>query len=489
MPSIRSAAVAGMFYPGAPQELESTVRRLLAEAKPASGPVPKAIIAPHAGYVYSGAVAASAYAQVRPAADRIRRIVLLGPCHRVPVRGVAATGADSFATPLGTVPVDREAIDRLLALPQVHVLDASHAQEHSLEVHLPFLQVIFDDFAVVPLVVGDAAHEEVAQVIDAIWGGPETLIVVSSDLSHYEDYATAQRMDAATCRAIEALDANALGYEQACGRVPVGGLLTAAKRRGLKVKTVDLRNSGDTAGPRDRVVGYGSWIFWEPDAASKKEDERRATTENAFGDKTHALLERHGSTLLHLAAASIECGLENSRPLPVSLAEYPEDLRAKGACFVTLKHDGKLRGCIGTAVARRPLVVDVVENAFSAAFKDPRFPPLTASETEGLEVSLSVLSTHWPMTFRDEKDLLRQLRPGVDGLVIEDAGRRALFLPAVWESLPDAESFVGHLKLKAGLLRGHWSGGFKAWRFVAEETSSSALEDPASLWSQTRQYH
>ena len=198
-------------------------------------------------------------------------MVLLGPCHRVPVRGLAVSGADAFATPLGNVPVDKEAAKRILDLPQVQVFDATHEQEHSLEVHLPFLQVVLKEFAIVPLVVGNASDDEVAQVIERLWGGPETLIVVSTDLSHYLDYDAARRMDTATCRAIEKLDAGGIGREQACGRIPVKGLLALAKRRRLKIATVDLRNSGDTAGTRDRVVGYGSWLLFEDQAGAEVE--------------------------------------------------------------------------------------------------------------------------------------------------------------------------------------------------------------------------
>lgn len=258
---VRSPAVAGIFYPGTRQELEGAVRGYLGQARPDEADVPKALIAPHAGYVYSGPIAASAYALLAPARDRIERVVLLGPAHRVFVRGLAAPDAAAFATPLGDVPIDRAALESLAGLPQVSLRPDAHAPEHSLEVHLPFLQVVLDEFSLVPLVVGDASGEEVAEVLEALWGGPETLIVVSSDLSHYESYATARRMDAATTRAIEALRPEELQRDDACGRVPIQGLLRAARSHGLNPRTLDVRNSGDTAGPRDAVVGYGAWAF------------------------------------------------------------------------------------------------------------------------------------------------------------------------------------------------------------------------------------
>ena len=262
MAQIREAAVAGQFYPGSARELENTVRQYLSDAAAEPGPPPKALIVPHAGYIYSGPVAASAYARLAPYRATITRVVLLGPCHRVPLRGLALSGADAFRTPLGDVPLDHEAVAGL-DLTSVEVFDRTHAFEHSLEVHLPFLQMLLDEFKLVPMVVGDAAPDTVAEVLDALWGGPETLIVISSDLSHYLDYESAKKRDAATCEAIEKFDAGRIGPEDACGCYPVGGLLELARRRGMKVETLDLRNSGDTAGPMGQVVGYGAWMFLE----------------------------------------------------------------------------------------------------------------------------------------------------------------------------------------------------------------------------------
>ncbi len=265
MKSVRPPAGAGTFYPGDATTLDAAVAGYLAAAAPQDltpeGLAPKAVIAPHAGYVYSGPVAASAYVRLAPARGTVTSIVLIGPAHRVSFRGIATSGAMAFATPLGAVPVDVEAVGRVRDLPQVVVLDEAHRLEHSLEVQLPFLQRILGDFAIVPLVVGDATADEVAELIEALWGGPETAIVVSSDLSHYLDYQTARRLDAVTSRAIEELRPGDIGFDQACGRLPIKGLLQRARARGLTATTVDLRSSGDTAGPRDQVVGYGAWIF------------------------------------------------------------------------------------------------------------------------------------------------------------------------------------------------------------------------------------
>lgn len=261
MARIRRPSVAGTFYPGNASALSAAVRAYVDAAGPGIDPAPKAVIAPHAGYVYSGPVAGSAYALLSAHAGTYSRVVLLGPSHRVPFRGLACTEAERFRTPLGMVDVDRGAYETVADLPQVRTFEAPFEGEHCLEVQLPFLQTVLADFRIVPFLVGEAATEEVAEVLERLWGGAETLIVVSSDLSHYLPYEMARRSDAATARAVEALSPEDIGHDQACGRIPLNGLLRAARRRGLEAVTLDLRNSGDTEGPRDQVVGYGAWAF------------------------------------------------------------------------------------------------------------------------------------------------------------------------------------------------------------------------------------
>jgi AmmeMemoRadiSam system protein B len=255
--------VAGLFYPGDAPSLRRQVLDLVATVAVPPQAAPKALIAPHAGYIYSGPVAAAAFATLREAAQVVRRIVLIGPSHFVRLRGIAAPMADEFETPLGRVPVDAEALSTIADLGCVLQADAPHAREHALEVELPFLQMLLSSFSLVPLVAGEATPQEVADVLRPLWGGPETLIVISSDLSHYHDYDTASRLDAATAAAIERGDWAALGPDRACGHLPVAGLLVEAERRGLKARRLALCNSGDTAGSRDQVVGYGAWMFAE----------------------------------------------------------------------------------------------------------------------------------------------------------------------------------------------------------------------------------
>lgn len=262
----RRPAVAGRFYPDDPSTLAATVDGLLASARDeqrstgATRHAPKAIVAPHAGYMYSGPVAAHAYVPVEALRDRVRRVVLLGPAHYIPTR-IALSGADGFVTPLGVVPLDASAREVLAGMDQVLLDDAAHAPEHSLEVQLPFLQRVLDDFTLVPVVVGQASDDAIAAVIDALWGGPETLVVVSTDLSHYLDHDTATAIDRETAAAIVRRDAAAIGATAACGARPLRGLLLTATRSGLDVELVALRDSSDAGGPPDRVVGYGAFAL------------------------------------------------------------------------------------------------------------------------------------------------------------------------------------------------------------------------------------
>ena len=261
---IRPPAVADMFYPGNPRELQTSIGKMLEGASPVDRQ-PKAIIAPHAGYIYSGDIAARAYGALFPYRDIITRVVLLGPSHRVPFRGIAASSADYFRTPLGDIPLDTESARTLVQQFEfVDYLDVAHQDEHSLEVHLPFLQMAVGDFELLPLVVGEATADEVDAVLESVWGGAETLIVISSDLSHYHNDTTAKRLDRDTAHAIETLDVHGLDTDHACGAYPLRGLLEAARKHQMEPLTVAMGNSGPVSGDYDRVVGYGAWMFFEP---------------------------------------------------------------------------------------------------------------------------------------------------------------------------------------------------------------------------------
>lgn len=261
MATIRQPCVAGYFYPADPTVLQTTVNDLLMQAKQLETKCPKAIIAPHAGYIYSGPIAATIYKTLLPYKNIIKRVILLGPAHRLGFNGIAVTNVDAFATPLGSIPVDLTAIASIQKLPGIQVIEQAYNMEHSLEVQLPFLQSILGNFTLVPCIVGNAEPQLVANLLEHLWGSAETLIVISSDLSHYHDYATAQKLDMATSKAIVELQPDLIADNQACGRLPVKGLLLAAAKLKLQAKLLDLRNSGDTAGSKDKVVGYGAYHF------------------------------------------------------------------------------------------------------------------------------------------------------------------------------------------------------------------------------------
>jgi len=424
--AVRPSAVAGAFYPGTARQLEAELAELFSgvESLEPKLALPKALIVPHAGYMYSGQVAARAFDELAPARSLIRRVVLLGPSHYVAGRGLALPQADAFETPLGRIALDGEGVRALAGLPQVVRSAAAHAQEHSLEVQLPFLQRVLGSFTLVPLAVGAATNEEVAQVLERVWGGPETLIVISTDMSHYHEYSEAKRIDGATLARIAAF-ATDLNHDEACGATPLNGFLGLAKREGLRIQLLSACNSGDTAGGKGRVVGYSSFALFEGSAPAEA-----------------------GRMLVEIARTAIENALNQKENPPLPGADW---LKLRGAAFVTLTKSGQLRGCIGSLEIGRALGEDVAANARAAAFEDPRFPKLTRAEWPEVAVEVSVLSAPKPMRFADEADLLSQLKPGEDGVILEHEGKRATYLPQVWEGIPDKRIFLSELIKKAGL--------------------------------------
>lgn len=452
--SVRPSAVAGLFYPSDPALLAAEVDRLLSGALAAGttptaaiGSAPRLLLAPHAGYPYSGATAARAFATLLPARDRIERVVLLGPTHRVAVRGIAVPTVGHFATPLGKVPVDREALARIADLPQVVAADVVHAQEHALEVQLPFLQRVLRRFSLVPLAVGRADPAVVAEVIERLWDGDRTLVVVSSDLSHYLPYAEAAERDRGTIERVLRLDP-ALDHDQACGATPLAAAVLVARRKGLQPRLIERCNSGDTAGDRRRVVGYASVRF---------DADEEAALGNALVDLARqAIARRLGLTSAPLADAG------------------PAALDQPGACFVTLHLNGALRGCIGSLLPRRALRSDVTANAEAAAFADPRFKPLSAAEFGGLSIEVSLLSQPEVLPAADEAQALQMLRPGIDGVILEWRSHRGTFLPQVWQSLPQPHDFMSALKRKAGLAADFWSPDLHLARYTVRAFEGSA---------------
>lgn len=463
--NIRPTAVAGSFYPREPATLLADVDAFLAAAEPARPEVPKAIVVPHAGYVYSGPIAGSAYATLARGRGRIRRVVLLGPAHRVPVRGLARASAQLLSTPLGALAVD-ERLDALV--PWVPVSDVAHAEEHSLEVQLPFLlRVLGPEVTIAPFVVGDAAPSEVARVLEALWGGEETVVVISSDLSHYLPYAEARSVDQATADAIVALAPGPLGSARACGARAIDGLLEVARRRGLTASRLDLRTSGDTAGGRDEVVGYGAFAFY-----AAKDQPRESSPP---GSARLAITQEQGRRLVELARSEVDLAL-GVRGAQSIVASEPW-LDRPGATFVTLRRrDGELHGCIGSLEPRRSLGLDVRRNAVSALLEDPRAPSVDRDDAADLVVEVTVLGPLERIAASSRDELLGKLRPFEDGVVLAYQSHRGTFLPQVWASLPEPEAFLAHLERKAGLPVGFWSPELEAYRYAAQKFGEESGE-------------
>ncbi len=436
---VRPPAVAGRFYPAGPAELSDMLTQCFRRAVTThlSGRL-RALVVPHAGYEFSGPIAASAYSVVK---EKYKRVMILAASHHARYAGVSVAAVSAFHTPLGDVPLDPDA-SILRGLPGFGHLPAADGPEHSIEVQLPFLQkVLPSGFTLVPLLMSEVDPLALARaLIPHVDSG--TLVVASSDLSHYHPYDDAKALDAACGKAIPSLDFSGMDGCEACGKTPVLTLMEMARISGWKGVLLDLRNSGDTSGPKDRVVGYAAIAFVEP--------------EEKTGDGMEQQIpEKERGELLRLARTAITAHL-----IKDSAIERPADpsplLAEKRGCFVTLHKAGQLRGCIGTILPVMPLSQCVEENAVNAAFSDPRFPALTAAELSEIEIEISVLTVPKPLSFSSPDDLLKKLKPGVQGVILSSGHRRATFLPQVWEQIGNPESFLIHLCVKAGCTPNCW---------------------------------
>lgn len=445
---VRKPAVAGHFYPADPAELRRDVHKFISEAgsRPATASAPRIIISPHAGYVFSGPVAGRGYSAL---GSDIQTVIILGPPHRVPVRGVAAPGTAWFETPIGKVPVDRSRIQKLLQNPIACEDRKAHAPEHSIEVQIPFLQVRLGQFAIVPLLIGDGDPQKIADAIYPLIDD-RTVVVVSSDFSHYRSRIDARAIDDRSIAAILAGDQR--GTIDACGEMPLRVAMALAKRMALVPELLDARTSYDTYpayGSGDRVVGYASIIYVQ--AQPKKQTVAPAAGKKETPD---GLAPEVKSFLLTLARTSLEACVRGEKP--VTPADLPPITQENRGCFVTLTKSGTLRGCIGYIEPIKPLYVAVMENAANAALSDPRFSPVTPDELGSLKVEVSVLTIPVPLDYKNPQDLLDKLVPGVDGILLKSGSRQSTFLPQVWEQLQDKTEFLEHLSLKGGMPRDGW---------------------------------
>lgn len=472
--TIKEAAVAGLFYPQEKAALAQLVDGLLARVKPAQGDGPdhrsdgagrvRGLVVPHAGYEFSGPIAAVGYKQVE--GRSYSKVVIMAPSHTAAFQGAYVSEVGAYRTPLGLVAVAGEARELAKRAPFSSRFegrvrrppwssrspqkapppgeDRPDTWEHALEVQLPFLQRTVKDFTLVPVIFGEvdpkAAAKALAGLIDS-----KTLLVASSDLSHYQPYEVARKLDTSCTEAIVALDVDRMEREDACGKLPILTLMHVARQNGWKARLLDYRNSGDTAGERSQVVGYAAIAFYDEKAPQ------------AAGSAPKAVyLPGERKFLLDLARKSLVEAVHRRKPPEVDAAAVPERLRQDRACFVTLTINGQLRGCIGHIFPQEPLYRAVIDNAQSAALHDPRFRPVAPEDVDRIHIEISVLTVPAPLEHASPDDLLARLRPGVDGVVLQVGRAQSTYLPQVWEKIPEKEVFMNTLAEKAGLAPGAW---------------------------------
>jgi AmmeMemoRadiSam system protein B/AmmeMemoRadiSam system protein A len=464
--AVRQAAVAGLFYPADPNTLSAMIDDFLARANPPAVGHVRALICPHAGYQFSGPVAAFAYKLL--AGHDIHTVIVLGPSHYAELKGAYVTPADAYITPLGTVPISSKAKALAKAKPFVagreyrvyrpewwrqspqtlpaFGQDTPETWEHSVEAQIPFLQKVLKNFQLVPIVVGQTDPAELADAIDAQLDD-DTLIVVSTDLSHYYPYDQARALDDRCVKAVCNLDIDQAENQEACGKVGVLALMHLAKRKGWQTKLLDYRNSGDTSGDKSRVVGYAAIAFYSPAAAATTE--KTQVTDMSFSNQDRKFL-------LDLARKTIKQAVTAGTLPEVDQTNLSPQLTEPKGCFVTLTEGGRLRGCIGHILPEAPLVQAVIDCARSAALEDPRFMPVQAREVDKLEIEISVLTVPQPLAFSSWQDLLGKLQPNRDGVILKIGSRMATYLPQVWEQIPGKEEFMTSLAEKAGCRGDAW---------------------------------
>jgi AmmeMemoRadiSam system protein B/AmmeMemoRadiSam system protein A len=456
---VHPAQVAGMFYPAEAESLRELIEGVGKRARADGSVSPKVVVAPHAGLVYSGSVAMTAFGPWARRPDPPRRVVIIGPAHRYSFRGLALHPASAWRTPLGEASIARDFQARLQTARAAVVDPRPFAGEHSLELHLVMLQAMLPaPFEILPVLVGDADPARIAAALKLVWGGPETVISVSSDLSHFLDRDSAEAIDSDTARRIEILDFGSLESRRACGFLPIIGALQIAAERDLRASNLHLATSADAGAEASSVVGYGAFAL-----------EYAASARLADDDRVFLLSQCK-------AAISAAARSRGKAPPASDFEDRPTALSPWRATFVTLREDGRLRGCIGSLNARRPLLDDAATNAIEAGFSDPRFAPLTEGELDNLDLEVSVLSHPRPIPAQTESDLAGALEPDRDGLILRQDNQCALFLPGVWRQLHDPRGFVRNLIAKAGLDDKRWPERLNAARFRVESFGAAWRE-------------
>ena len=474
---IRYPAVIGSFYPRDGRELSRQAADFVDTAdrrlRVSDGPIPKAIIVPHNALFFSGPVAGAGYAALKRLKPFVKKVVLIGSSHQGKYFGISLSQARYWEMPNRRFEADRELTEKLIKMQGIGFDNEAHEAESSLEMQLPFVNAVFGkDVKIVPILVEDASVEQVSDLIDAVWGGPETVIVVSTDMSSGKDAESVQNVLRETARRVEKKEYSSLKSDRFCAPLPVAGLLAYARENNLDVQTIDLRTSADAYLTTNKVIGFGAFGVYDTNKDAM-EDSR---------ERLESILQENQEALLRVAAQSIVSGFERGRSLRVRGNRYPEELREKGATFVNIYYNGALRGSAGSDEATRSILEDISENAYAAAFSDFRFIPLEEEEMKNAEISISFLTSPTPVHFSDEEDLMKKIKPQEDGLILKERSNRALFLPQVWNTFSSPKEFLLHLKQKANLPADYWSPTIKIYRFNVIDINSGDLENPKSVW-------
>ena len=440
MTKVKEPSVANIFYTGNKEELLKQINSF--NKNKTYEYQTRAVIVPHAGYMYSGELAYRALNQLN---KNLKNLFIFAPAHRVSFEGVALSGFDEWKTPLGNVSINQEINRELIEKFNLKIFDEGYADEHSIEIQVPLIQAIFDDVQIMPILIGHENPNIISNIINYFWQNEENGFIISSDLSHFLTDDKAKKLDNKTALMIETGAIEGFSYNQACGAVGIYGLCEFINKMDYSLIRVDMYNSSLATNDKSRVVGYGAWIVYE-------------------GGKNQFIKKYYSNYILNLVKNIILSKFDNHEVITNHAPVFNES----GACFVTLKKQGHLRGCIGSIIAHQPLINDLINHAQDAAFRDHRFNPLEEDELEELEIDVSILTDPKRMNFKDEQDLLNQIVPNKDGIIIKDGSHQAVYLPSVWEDLPDKIMFLKSLKMKAGLHPDYFSDRFEAYRFETE---------------------
>ena len=476
---IRYPAAVGSLYPRDGRELTKKAADLVAAAdrrlRVSDEEIPKAIIVPHNALFFSGETAAAGYAALKRLKPFVKRVVLIGSSHQGKYFGISLSQAQYWEMPNRRFEADRELTDRLVKMQGIGFDSAAHEAESSLEMQLPFVHAVFGkDVKIMPILIEDASIEQITDLIDTVWGGPETVVVVSTDMFSGQDAETVKKEIKKTARLLEKKDYSAIRQQHFCAPLPVEGLLAYAKENNMDVRTIDLRTSADVYPLTDKVIGFGAFGVYETDSAAQ---------EHSF-EQMEDLVRSNQEDLLRVAAQSLITGFERGRPIRLRENRYPEAFREKGMTLVNIYHNGVLRGSAGSVEPTRSFLEDIAENAYAAGFSDFRFVPLDEEEIKEAEITISFLTPPRQMRFDGEEDLLSKITPQKDGLILKERSNRALFPPQIWETFSSPKEFLSHLKQKAGLPADYWSPTVKVYRFHVIDINSGDLENPKSIWQQ-----